>query len=82
MTRQDVELVILDALEQVGSSAGDIDADTSLDALGLSDLEREDLASDFETELEVRFTSDDLRSAGRVGDLVDLVLARARSSSP
>jgi hypothetical protein len=77
LTRERVELAILDSLEQTGAAAGDLDTDTRLESLALVDVEREDLADEFRTEFGVTLSAAEIAAAERVGDIVDLVLSRA-----
>jgi hypothetical protein len=85
VVREQVELVVLDALEQTGARAGDVGDGTRIDALGLCDVEYRDLAADFAAEFGISFTAEELRTARDVRELVDRIVRRTaaeRSSSP
>ena len=77
LTREEIELAVLDALEQAGATAGEIDAATPVAALQLSDVEFEDLAGDLGAEFRVAMAADELRQAEAVKDLIELIHTRA-----
>ena len=80
LTREQVELAVLDVLEQAGAARA-IDSSTPVAALRLTEVEFDDLAADLRGEFDVALASDELHRAQAIGDIVDLVLARTVSSS-
>lgn len=76
VAREQAELVLLDALEQVGASGGDLDMKTPLGDLRLCGDEFEDLAADLKAELGIDVSVAELQTAEQLGDVVDLVLER------
>lgn len=80
--RRRIELAVLDALEQTGASKSVVDTSMPTSALGLTEVEYEDLAEDLGAELGVSLDAASLRSARTVQDMVDQIVDLEKSSSP
>lgn len=76
-TNESVEKVIFDGLEEVGAEPGEITRDASFDELDVDSLDVVELAQIVEDEFGVRLEGEDLKGLERVGQVIDLVVARA-----
>ncbi len=72
-----VEKVIFDGLEEVGAE-GEINRDATLEGLDVDSLDLVELAQIVEDEFGVELDGDSVKDVRTVGDVVDLVVARAR----
>jgi len=80
MTKEQVELALVDMLEQLGATVGTTDSATSIEALRLTDVEFDDLAEDLRAEFGIMVDSAEIRRAKAVGDVVDLVVRGVANS--
>lgn len=76
-TAESVEKVIFDGLEEVGAEPSQITREASFEALDVDSLDVVELAQIVEDEFGVRLEGDDLKGLERVGQVVDLVVAKA-----
>ena len=76
ITDGQVEKVIFDGLTEVGAE-GEISREATFEALDVDSLDVVELAQIVEDEFGVRLEGDDLKDLVNVGQVVDLVVARA-----
>ena len=76
-TAESVESVITDGLVEVGAERDEITRDASLEALDVDSLDLVEMAQIIEDEFQVNLQGDDVKDIKTVGELIDLVLARA-----
>ena len=72
-----VEKVIFDGLAEVGAEPGEISRDAEFEALDVDSLDLVELAQIVEDEFGVLLEGDDLKGITTVGQVVDLVVAKA-----
>ena len=72
-----VEKVIFDGLAEVGAEPAEISRDATFEALDVDSLDVVELAQIVEDEFGVRLEGDDLKGMETVGQVVDLVVAKA-----
>jgi acyl carrier protein len=77
VTTEQVEQVVVKALEEFGADAGDINRDATFEKLDIDSLDLAELAQIVEEEFGVELKSDDIKSIKTVGAAIDLVAARA-----
>jgi len=77
VTTEQVEAVVVKALEEFGADAGDITRDATFETLDIDSLDLAELAQIVEEEFGVELKSDDIKSIKTVGSAIDLVAARA-----
>ena len=77
VTTEQVEQVVVKALEEFGADAGDITRDATFETLDIDSLDLAELAQIVEEEFGVELKSDDIKSIKTVGAAIDLVAARA-----
>ena len=75
-TDQEVEKVIFDGLAEVGAE-GEINREATFEALDVDSLDVVEVAQIVEDEFDVRLEGKDLKDLTNVGQVVDLVVARA-----
>jgi acyl carrier protein len=76
-TAASVESVITDGLVEIGAERDEITRDASLEALDVDSLDLVEMAQIIEDEFQVNLQGDDVKDVRTVGELIDLVLARA-----
>jgi acyl carrier protein len=76
-TGESVEKVIFDGLEEVGAD-GEISREATLEELDVDSLDLVELAQIVEEEFGVELDGDSVQDVRSVGDVIDLVVARAR----
>lgn len=72
-----VEQVVFNALETFGAQKADIDRDATLETLDVDSLDLAELAQIVEDEFGVAIKSGDAEQLKTVGDVLDLIAARA-----
>ena len=72
-----VEKVIFDGLEEVGAEPSELNRDATFEALDVDSLDIVELAQIVEDEFGVRLEGDDMKGLERVGQVIDLVVAKA-----
>jgi len=75
-TSETVEKVIFDGLEEIGAE-GEVTREATFEALDIDSLDVVELAQIVEDEFGVRLEGDDLKGLETVGQVIDLVVARA-----
>ena len=76
VTPDAVEKVIFDGVEEIGAE-GEITRDAEFEALDLDSLDLVELAQIIEDEFGVELDGDAVKDVRTVGDVIDLVVARA-----
>ena len=76
VTSDAVEKVIFDGLEEIGAE-GEITRDASFEQLDIDSLDVVELAQNVEDEFGVELDGDAVKDVRTVGDVIDLVVARA-----
>lgn len=72
-----IEQVVFDALETFGAEKADITRDAGFEALDVDSLDLAELAQIVEDEFGVKIKSSDVEALKTVGDVLDLIAARA-----
>lgn len=76
-TTATVESVITDGLVEVGAERDEISRDANFETLDVDSLDLVEMAQIIEDEFGVNLQGDDVKDISTVGELVDLVVARA-----
>jgi len=76
-TTATVESVITDGLVEVGAERDEISREANFEALDVDSLDLVEMAQIIEDEFGVNLQGDDVKDISTVGELVDLVVARA-----
>lgn len=76
-TTATVESVITDGLVEVGAERDEISREAKFEALDVDSLDLVEMAQIIEDEFGVNLQGDDVKDISTVGELVDLVVARA-----
>ena len=76
-TTATVESVITDGLVEVGAERDEISREAKFEALDVDSLDLVEMAQIIEDEFGVNLQGDDVKDIKTVGELVDLVVARA-----
>jgi acyl carrier protein len=74
---QNVEKVVFESLETFGAEKSAIERDASFEALDIDSLDLAELAQIVEDEFGVAIKSSDVEQLKTVGDVLDLIVARA-----
>ena len=74
---QSAEKVIRDGLEEVGADPAEITRDATFDSLDVDSLDLVEIAQIVEDEFGVELGGDDVKDLKTVGDVIDLVVAKA-----
>jgi Phosphopantetheine attachment site. len=72
-----IEQVVFEALETFGAEKADITRDAGFEALDVDSLDLAELAQIVEDEFGVKIKSSDVEQLKTVGDVLDLIAARA-----
>jgi acyl carrier protein len=78
VTTDGVEQVIFDGLVELGSERGELSREASLEDLDVDSLDLVELAQIVEDEFGVELRGDDVKDVKTVGEVIDLVVAKAR----
>jgi acyl carrier protein len=76
-TTERVEQVVIDAVERFGPDADEVTRDSTFETLDIDSLDLVELAQIIEDEFGVKLESSDVKELKSVGDVIDLVGARA-----
>jgi acyl carrier protein len=76
-TAESVESVVADGLAEIGAERDQITREATLEALDIDSLDLVEMAQIIEDEFQVNLQGDDVKDVRTVGELVDLVVARA-----
>jgi acyl carrier protein len=76
-TTERVEQVVIDAIKDFAPDADDVTRDSTFEALEVDSLDLVELGQVVEDQFGVKLESADVAELGTVGDVVDLVAARA-----
>jgi acyl carrier protein len=74
---QSAETVIRKGLEEVGADPGQINREASFESLDVDSLDLVEIAQIVEDEFGVELTGDDVKDLNTVGEVIDLVVAKA-----
>ena len=77
VTPEAVEKTIIDALPQFGVEESDITRDATFEDLDVDSLDLVELAQIVEDEYGVELKGDDVKDVKTVGEVIDLVVAKA-----
>jgi acyl carrier protein len=76
-TTERVEHVVIDAIERLGPDADEVTRDSEFEALDVDSLDLVELGQIVDDEFGVKLESADVAQLKTVGDVIDLVAARA-----
>jgi acyl carrier protein len=76
-TAESVESVVADGLAEIGAERDQITREATLEALDIDSLDLVEMAQIIEDEFQVNLQGDDVKDVRTVGELIDLVVARA-----
>ncbi len=76
-TAESVESVVADGLAEIGAERDEITREATLEALDIDSLDLVEMAQIIEDEFQVNLQGDDVKDVRTVGELIDLVVARA-----
>jgi acyl carrier protein len=74
---QTAEKVITDGLVEVGAEAADISREATFESLDVDSLDLVEIAQIVEDEFGVELVGDDVQNLKTVGDVIDMVVAKA-----
>lgn len=74
---QSAEAVIREGLEEVGADPAKIDRDATFESLDVDSLDLVEIAQIVEDEFGVELVGDDVKDLKTVGEVIDLVVAKA-----
>jgi acyl carrier protein len=77
VTSQNVEKTIYDGLVELGTERGQLSREASLEDLDIDSLDLVELAQIVEDEFGVELRGDDVKDVKTVGEVIDLVVAKA-----
>ena len=77
VTTASVESAITDGLVEIGAERNEITRDASLEALDVDSLDLVEMAQIIEDEFGVELKGDDVKDVKTVGEVIDLVVAKA-----
>jgi acyl carrier protein len=77
VTTDNVEKVIFDGLVELGTERGQLSREASLEDLDVDSLDLVELAQIVEDEFGVELRGDDVKDVKTVGEVIDLVVAKA-----
>jgi acyl carrier protein len=69
--------VVADGLAEIGAERDQITREATLEALDVDSLDLVEMAQIIEDEFQVNLQGDDVKDVRTVGELIDLVVARA-----
>lgn len=78
VSTEQVEQVIVEALARFGPDLEDITSEATFESLDIDSLDLVELAQVIDDEFGVRLESSDVAEMKTVGDVIELVVARAR----
>ena len=77
VTTNNVEKVIFDGLVELGTERDELSREASLEDLDIDSLDLVELAQIVEDEFGVELRGDDVKDVKTVGEVIDLVVAKA-----
>jgi len=77
VTAEQVQAVVFDALVELGPSREDLARDATFEVLDVDSLDLAELSQVVEEHFGVRLRGDDVAHVKTVGDLLDLIVAKA-----
>jgi acyl carrier protein len=77
VTSEQVEKTIYDGLVELGTERGELSREASLESLDIDSLDLVELAQIVEEEFGVELRGDDVKDVRSVGEVIDLVVAKA-----
>jgi acyl carrier protein len=77
VSTENVEKTIYDGLVELGTERDDLSREATLEALDVDSLDLVELAQIVEDEYGVELKGDDVKDVKTVGDVIDLVVAKA-----
>ena len=77
VSSENVEKTIYDGLVELGTERDDLSREATLEALDVDSLDLVELAQIVEDEYGVELKGDDVKDVKTVGDVIDLVVAKA-----
>jgi acyl carrier protein len=77
VTTDNVEKVIFDGLVELGTERDELSREASLEDLDIDSLDLVELAQIVEDEFGVELRGDDVKDVKKVGEVIDLVVAKA-----
>jgi acyl carrier protein len=77
VSTENVEKTIYDGLVELGTERDDLSREATLESLDVDSLDLVELAQIVEDEYGVELKGDDVKDVKTVGDVVDLVVAKA-----
>ena len=78
VTSEQVEKTIYDGLVELGTERGMLSREATLESLDVDSLDLVELAQIVEEEFGVELRGDDVKDVKSVGEVIDLVVAKAR----
>lgn len=82
MTTDNVQEVIADGLVEIGAEREEISRDATFETLDVDSLDLVEMAQIIDDEFGVTLTGNDVKDITTVGQLVDLVIDRAKTAAP
>jgi acyl carrier protein len=76
-TTTDIETTVFESLETFGAEPTEIKREAGFEELDIDSLDLAELAQIVEDKYGVTISSDDMKSIKNVGDVIDLIAARA-----
>ena len=76
-TREEIESRVFAALEEFGAEPDQINPDATFESLDIDSLDLVELAQIVEDEYGVELKGDDVKDVKTVGEVIDLVVAKA-----
>jgi acyl carrier protein len=77
VSSENVEKTIYDGLVELGTERDDLSREATLESLDVDSLDLVELAQIVEDEYGVELKGDDVKDVKSVGDIIDLVVAKA-----
>jgi acyl carrier protein len=77
VSTDNVEKTIYDGLVELGTERGDLSREATLESLDVDSLDLVELAQIVEDEYGVELKGDDVKDVKTVGEVIDLVVAKA-----
>ena len=78
VSTENVEKTIYDGLVELGTERDDLSREATLESLDIDSLDLVELAQIVEDEYGVELKGDDVKDVKTVGEVIDLVVAKAR----
>lgn len=82
LTTDNAQEVITDGLVEIGAERDEISAAATFEALDVDSLDLVEMAQIIDDEFGVTLTGNDVKDITTVGQLVDLVIDRAKAAAP